>query len=74
MPVMETEYENLRQNIAPQFANLSDAQLEASTICAARAARPLAIAYADVGNEHGRAARDRDNCADVSSGAPAVAY
>jgi hypothetical protein len=29
MPVMETEYENLRANVAPQLANLSDAQLEA---------------------------------------------
>jgi hypothetical protein len=29
MPVMETEYENLRENVAPHLANLSDAQLEA---------------------------------------------
>jgi hypothetical protein len=29
MPVMETEYENLRENVAPQLATLTDAQLEA---------------------------------------------
>jgi hypothetical protein len=29
MPVMETEYENLRENVAPHLANLSDGQLEA---------------------------------------------